>query len=59
MDGPMTLAPRYEWLRGRGVRGVTMWSADGECCWPPFVVYGGFAAAEVAMWAAIATHFLT
>lgn len=56
IDGPQTLAPRYEWARSRQLRGVTMWTASGACCWPPYVV--ATPGAERAMWQAISEHFL-
>ena len=56
LNGPRTLAPRYAWARERGLRGVAMWTADGVCCWPPWV--GPDAAAEAAMWEAVAEHFV-
>ena len=56
VDGPETLAPRYEWARLRRLRGVTMWTTSGACCWPPYVK--AEPAAEEAMWKTISEHFL-
>eukprot|EP01052_Picozoa_sp_SAG31_P040555 SAG31_NODE_5900_length_2264_cov_4.540878_3_plen_263_part_00 len=57
LDGPRTLAPRYDYVRNRGLRGVTMWTTSGVCCWPPYTMFD-VPQAEAAMWKAIRDHFL-